>query len=728
MKNILQIARNDLHSVRQSVIALVVLFGLVVIPSFFGWFNVLSSWDPFGNVKNLKVAVANSDEGFHSTLLPVTINIGDQVISNLRANSDLNWVFTSGEEAVEGTKSGEYYAALVLPPNFSESMMTFLSPEAAAAEIEYYSNEKENALSPKITEEAASEVSTTINDAFTKTLDEVGLTLISALAKDAGSPDSQAALSRLARSVDDTANDLSSAASTVEMFSSLISSSKVVLGSASSLAESSQDAVNSASGAIAQGAQSSRNLLKVLRSATGAIPAALAQTSSSYDDVIDQVSKLNTSAAKESKAAVKSLNTLSSGIGKQIDQYSTFMDSLNEQSEEASDAVVADALDQLAVQVGAIVERQAALQERIDDAATSLSETDTSLADSRTDIVALAKDTKSALNNALASYNSSLKPKLEKLAATLDSVNSGFGSITSNLSAAVNTLSGTEDSTLALLTSAENATKKISKDLDSSAEVFVKLSEAIKADSETGDFKEVQQFIGSNPAILAGELSSPVGLKRIPVFAVDTFGAQMAPFYTVLGLWVGALLLAVIFRSDVLIPQRRIDSKISKTHEYFGRYAIFFMMGFLQSSLLYIGLIGFVGVQPVHPLLLILAGWVMSTVFTLITYTLVLSFGEIGKALLVFLLVVQISAGGGAYPLSVLPQWFQNISPWLPVTHATNAIRSAIAGIYDGDYWKDLGMLLLFVLPILLIGLVLRLPVMKFNNNLTEAIESTKLM
>ncbi len=219
-----------------------------------------------------------------------------------------------------------------------------------------------------------------------------------------------------------------------------------------------------------------------------------------------------------------------------------------------------------------------------------------------------------------------------------------------------------------------------------------------------------------------------MALKTIPVFKVDTFGAQMAPFYSVLGLWVGALLLSVLIRVDVVRDRLPAGTDLTLPQEYLGRYGIFAVLALLQGSLLYVGLIGFVGVRPVYPALLILAGWVMSLVFSLITYTLVLSFGEAGKALAVFLLVVQISAGGGAYPLSVLPQWFQNISPFLPVSHATTAVRAAIAGIYDGDYWISLGCLALFVLPALLLGLVLRVPLIGLNDDLAKALESTRLM
>ena len=92
------------------------------------------------------------------------------------------------------------------------------------------------------------------------------------------------------------------------------------------------------------------------------------------------------------------------------------------------------------------------------------------------------------------------------------------------------------------------------------------------------------------------------------------------------------------------------------------------------------------------------------------------------------LLVVQISASGGAYPLEVLPGWFQAISPWLPATHAMNAMRSALAGTYHGDFWISLGWLALFLVPALALGLVLRRPLIGYNRNLKEALESTKLM
>lgn len=728
MQSILRLIRADLVRVSRNVIAVIVLFGVVVIPSFFGWFNVLSSWDPFGNVKNLKVAVANADEGFQSDLFPMSVNIGEQVISNLRANSDLNWVFATEEEAIEGTKSGEYYAALVLPKDFSQQMLTFLAPGAKPAEIDYYSNEKENALSPKITDEAATDVSTEINETFTKTLNEVGLSVISMLAQTAGSSEAQDAIGRLQASVGSAASQLDSGANTLDMFSALISSSKAMVGSASRLTDSAVDAVQSSSGAINQGANAAASLKTVLSSATDSIAQALSGTSTSYGKLIDQIIQLESSFGDQTTAASTVLDAVAAQVGDQISQQVALRDDFAAQAAAATDPVLRDALNSLVTSLDTAISSQTKLQDRILRAASSIDNAGNDTSATFAEISALAKNAKQAVDGVSVTFETELRPKLDELAGTLGAINLSLGGVGDELINAAQILSGGAGSLEDALTQAGETTSTIAKDLRSVSDKFTKLESALGIATDTGDFTMVEELIGTNASILAGELSSPVGLKTIEVFKVDTFGAQMAPFYTVLGLWVGALLLAVLIRTDVGPHSMPYQGPLTKTQEYFGRYGIFALLGFFQSSLMYLGLLGFVGVRAEHPGLLLLAGWVMSLVFTLITYTLVLSFGEAGKAFAVFLLVVQISAGGGAYPLAVLPQWFQNLSPWLPVTHATNALRSAIAGIYHGDYWISLGQLALFLVPTLLIGLVLRLPVLKLNTGLANALASTKLM
>lgn len=730
MKKIVQLFRHDLQRATRNVISVIVLFGVAIIPSFFAWFNVIASLDPFGNVKNLKVAVASADEGFKSDLFPLPVNIGAQVISTLRANSDLDWVFTTPDDAVEGTKSEAYYAAIVLPKDFSREMMTFLAPGAKPVEIDYYTNEKANALSPKITGEAASEVSTQINQSFTKTLSEVGLSLISSLATHLDEADSEAALVRIESSINQVATQLRAGANTADMFATLVGSTEPIVTSTSSLINSARDAVHDTAGAISGGAAAAQNLKSTLDSATASLAAAFSSSAGSYRELADRVDDLYDSLGNQVDSASSVLDGLVGEVDTHIRYYKQLRAGLEDALEEAegiSDPIlrqaVMDGLKTVIASVDTVIERQEALRDRLERASSVLSEAASDSQAVRDEIIALVNAARDAIEGAETSYNTSLRPKLDQLAATLSSVHGSITLIGNDLSTVASSLVDGSGSLIGALDHAQQTVSEVARALEQTATHFDELATALQKATESGDLGALTQIIGSNPDILAGELTAPVGLKTIPVFEVDSFGAQMAPFYSVLGLWVGALLLSVLIRVDGI----KEPHPLNRAQEYLGRYGIFFLLGFLQSSLVYLGLIGFVGIRPVHPFLLILAGWLMSFVFTMITYTMVVSFGEAGKAISVFLLVVQISGGGGAYPLAVLPQWFQNMSPFLPVTHATNAVRAAIAGIYEGDYWRSLTFLALFLVPTLLLGLVLRLPFVKLNEKMAEGLGSTKL-
>lgn len=727
MNNIITLIRHDFRQATSNVVAAVVLVGVILIPSFFAWFNVLSSWDPFDNVNNLKVAVASADEGFESDLFPMRVNVGDQVVSQLRANSDIDWQFVSEEEAIEGTKSEEYYAAIVLPKDFSQKMLTFIAPGASPAEIDLYVNEKKNALSSLITGEAATEVSTQINTSFTKTLNEVGLALVSSLATYLEGSETQQTLDRLQASVGGISTQLNSAAGTADIFAVVLSSADSLLSSAGSLATASSDAVRDTSGAIGQGAGAVTSARDVLASTSERLSQAFSASAGSFEALRAEVDRiLGNSPSPQSVATLSQASWI---VGQQAESYAQLRDRLRDQASAAGlDPVTRDAVNLLANRVAGIVDRQEALEQRLDAAAAGPQSTG-DVAAARSAILRDVDAVQAAIVGARDQYTNSLRPKLDRLAGDLSTLEGNFAGIGQDLRAAEQSLSSGAGSLSAGLSDAETAVRLLASDLRGTSDIFADLEAALARAENTGDLSKVTEIIGSNPATFASQLASPVNLKEIPVFKVDNFGSQMAPLYTVLGLWVGSLLLAVLIRTEVSresLPP--LDKPLKPWQEYFGHYAIFGGMALLQSTILFVGLIGFVGVRPAHPFLLILAGWVMSFVFSLITYTLVLAFGEAGKAIGVLLLVVQISAGGGAYPLAVLPEWFQNISPFVPVSHATTAVRAAIAGIYDADYWKALGFLLLFTLPVLLIGLVLRLAVKNFNDDLNSSLEGTKLL
>ena len=123
MRKIWQIFCLDVRNGTMNVIAGIVCIGLVIVPSLYAWFNIAGSWDPYANTKNLKVAVANTDTGYTSQIAPIDINVGDKVTSALRENDQIGWVITDKDDAMEGLESGAYYAAIIIPPDFSADLL-----------------------------------------------------------------------------------------------------------------------------------------------------------------------------------------------------------------------------------------------------------------------------------------------------------------------------------------------------------------------------------------------------------------------------------------------------------------------------------------------------------------------------------------------------------------------------------------------------------------------------
>lgn len=728
MRGIWHLIRRDLRHAVSNVMAITVMFGLAVIPSFFTWFNVLASWDPFSNTKDLTVAVASTDEGYESDLIPFRLNVGEQVLSALRANEQLNWVITSKDEAIDGTKDGRYYAAIVLPETFSKDMLTFYTDGGERTELAYYTNEKKNALAPKITGQGAEGVSAQISEMFAETLSDVGLTLISTMSDYLTDADTQAMLTKIESRLGSVGDQLRAGAQTADLFKELVEGTIPLAQSASSLVTGTQAAFGDTSDAAGSGAAAVKELASTLKTATSSIADALDVTVQGYAAVGTSIDELFAEADSLTGSQANALKTVAKRVNKPIEDAKSLRATLVDDVRPQLPELAQPAVDDLVTQLDHMIERLQDVHDGIVGAADDIESKNADAQTSHDKVTALITEAKQAVTKAKNSYNDGLKPQLDALSSTLGDINSDISTLRGDLQQASGVLSGASDSIVETLQDANGVTEDLGKALTKAAKKFDEIEEAVSDAAKTGDLKGLSKMIGADPSALAASIAAPVTVDRVAVFPVVSFGAGMTPMYTMLALWVGALIMTVAIRVDVGRGTLPGEPELSSTQKYLGRYGIFAATGLAQSTLVMLGLILFVRIEPAHPFLLILTGWVISLVFTLIMYTFTVAFGNAGKALAVLLLVIQVSGAGGAYPLQLLPTWFQNISPFLPGTAAVNAMRSAIAGIYGNDFWISIGHLLLFILPVLLLGLVLRRPLVSFNHGLIEAMAKTKLM
>ena len=279
-----------------------------------------------------------------------------------------------------------------------------------------------------------------------------------------------------------------------------------------------------------------------------------------------------------------------------------------------------------------------------------------------------------------------------------------------------------------MLSDARTTLDKVSGKLRSAGAELASFNSTLSDALNSGDMGMVKEVLGNDPETLASTLAAPVQLRRKAVFPVANFGSSMAPFYTLLPLWVGALLMVVTLKTTVSRRTRKALGDPRPHRLFLGHYGVFALIALLQSTVSLGGDLLFLRVQAVHPLLFMLSGWLASLVFSFFTYTMVVSFGNVGKAIGVLMLIVQISGANAAYPVQMLPDFIAKVSPLLPLTPAVTMMRAAIAGIYDMDYWRAAGMLLAFVPPLLLLGLLLRKPLVRFNQWYVAQVESTKVL
>ena len=168
LKHTWSLFKLDWRRIFKNPIAIFLMAALVIIPSLYAWFNIKALWDPYSNTGELPIAVYSADTG--AKFQDKDVEIGNEVVKNLHKNKQLGWRFVdSKEQVVEGVKSGKYYAGIYLPKEFSKDLLSFTSGDIKKPKIEYYLNQKINAIAPKITDKGAGSIQQEISQEFIKT-------------------------------------------------------------------------------------------------------------------------------------------------------------------------------------------------------------------------------------------------------------------------------------------------------------------------------------------------------------------------------------------------------------------------------------------------------------------------------------------------------------------------------------------------------------------------------
>lgn len=727
MHTVFAIFLRDVKRILRNPVALVVTMGVAIIPSLYAWCNILANWDPYANTGNIQVAVANEDEGTTSTLVG-HLNAGQQTVTQLKSNRQLGWRFVSKQHAVDGVKAGKYYAAIVLPKDFSSSLIGTVTGEKNQPSITYYINEKMNAIAPKITDTGATTIDEQINATFVSSVADAVAKQVKAAA--GNTTDSlHTAQSDVVNNLNGTINQLETVQqqlggtrSTLDKATTTIDSAKQTNTALASEIDDALDTITNTSDLLAQTRTQTQRFSTTL---TGAL-----------DNGSTQLSGLQVTVGNVTGTMLNGLNTTQDALS----QVSSSMRGVNSTAGEALDgmdnALKASGLDpdsqtykDLSTQISEARKQLTFQQQRINafdhdttSIITSGKNTATAL---NSDITSLSNNGTAAMAKARANLTDAVMPNLS---TGLDTLSLANGSLAGTLTTLQGTLkqgnglldqlSRTVSQTNATLAGTQTQLANLSKQLSTTRTDVASLSSSRM-------FQQLSEMLGLNANEIGSFVGEPVHLDEKVLYPVENYGSAVTPFYTNLALWVGGFVLVAIYKLEV-----DRDEKIRKytpRQGYMGRWLLFVTVGFLQAIIATIGDLA-LGIQCEHPFLFVLAGVFASFVYVNIIYALAVAFRHIGKAIAVILVIIQIPGAAGLYPIEMMPEFFRRLKPFLPFTYGINAMRGPIGGMYANHYWLDMLSLFWYLPAALFIGLVVRKLALNLNRLFDNRLADTDLM
>lgn len=720
MKKSFQIFKRDIGRLSKNVVALIVVIGVCIIPSLYAWFNIAANKDPYGNTANIKIAVANNDAGTENDMLG-NLDVGGQIVDTLKENDSLGWVFVSEDKAISGVKSGEYYAAIVIPDNFSESMVSFLSGKIEQPEFDYYLNEKKNAIAPKITDTGANTIQQQVNTEFVSAAAGTVADILNG------------SVSGIGTKLDDVQNDILTKISTV---SDNLKEYEKALDSFNKTVDSSNKLIEKSKKSMATVKSDANSGVNSIKNGTDSLTLVRNDIADFANDLDTGISKAQNSLAKVNTKSGINLGKISSkteSIHGQFQEMITSVESIIDKNSEMlmtlkeinkkypSDSLtnLINELDSQNSKYKTILQKLRTGSDSINDATTTsvkAVESISKIIEKNTKDIHSSKVT--VENGIMTGLNTSLDT-FSNIQGTLSGILKGVGPATDNVVTLMDQLENSLDSAKKALSSTGSSIKKVQERLDK-ANVDISVVKTSKI------YEKLKDMTNLDSDKVASFMSSPVKLKTETFYSVENYGTAMTPFYTNLAIWVGGIVLIAIFKMEVDKSEK--IKNFTPTQAYFGRWMLFILVGFVQALIICLGDIFILKIKCQHPVLFVVAGLVAAFVYVNLIYALSLTFKHIGKAVSVILVILQIPGSAGTYPIEMTPGFFQAIHPLLPFTYGINAMREAIAGTYGHYYVKNLVILLIYVPIALFIGLVLRRLLLNLNSLFDKKLEQTGLM
>lgn len=717
MRNAFNVLGRDLARIRRAPKSWAIIIGLLVLPSLYAWVNIMAFWNPYGNADHIKVAVVNQDEGA-STQLTGEVNIGKQVVDQLKTNDQLGWQFMDHDDAMKAVRSGESYAAIVIPPDFSKDLLTITTGEFVQPELEYYTNEKANAIAPKITEVGASTLDTQINSNFIATVAQTIATKAKQAGVDAGD--------WLIGSRSDTLSALDQALATVQ--------------SARAGLTDLDGAIGSGVAAVADARRALEGVVATIDDITDAAADAQSLVNEVQQDLIDFSETLTDAYVSGSTNLTAATARLNESLGQVAGGATAARFALTTAQRDVQALITANQelitamrpiaaafpdgvplRDQMNQAIGGLEAQTVRDQELLAtlEAAQSGVSTVADQTAAVSEAMSVVQRSSTALQGVLAGTLPGLNQSMSALSASVGALSSALDSQKVLVGEAVNMLVKLES----LLGESDTALSSLDGNFADVQSDLLTLQTDLNAISAADIWNQLSALTSLDADAIAKFMTGPVEVKEIDLYPVQAYGSSMAPLFTNLSLWIAGFVLMVLFKQEV--DDEDVDG-LTVRQAYFGRWLLFAVLNVIQALLVSIGNV-VIGVQTVNPVIFVATSVFIGLVYMSIIYALAVSFGFIGKGIAILLVIMQIPGASGIYPIEMMPEFFRALFPFLPFTYGIDAMRETVGGFYGFHYLRYMAVLALFAALAFAVGVFLRQRLGNFSRLFNSKLADTGL-
>src|SRR5699024_881611 len=628
--------------------------------------------------------------------------------------------------SMDQLEKGDLFAVVIIPEDFSQSLGTVIKPNPRKANVEYYVNEKLNAIAPKITQKGASVIVDEISSNFISTVNgvifdifnEIGLEL------EADLPDierfenyvfeMESRLPEIHETLEGTLSDANEAKGIVSKAQKAIPEAEGVVGSGLETIDNTTDFLEQAENRLHELEPKIEEDLKKTQETAAVIHSffdELDSTNISFDEgkALKEDIRNKVDDSIERIEAVE--NTLAAILEQMKNEENPESEQVEGENNAGKEQIIQDALDKLN-QIKSVLEEGRNNTDEID---TFIDKKKEEVDHVLANIKELSSNVEVRLGEFMKEYNESIKPTvLEEVANAKNTLSNAKG-ILVDVQATIPEVENLLNRTSGSLDEGKGLLEEVLNEYPYVNDKINELATKIRDIQGEADIQKIIELLQNDPEAERGFFAEPVKLKEHSVFPIENYGTGMTPFYTILSLWVGGLLLISLLTTDV----NELD-KFGAKEIYFGKLFTFAFFGFLQTFIVTTGDIFLINVEMAHPFWFVLFGLFCSFIFITIIYTFVSILGDVGKALAIVMLVLQIAGSGGTYPIVLLPKFFQTISPFLPFTYAVYLMREAVGGIVWSNVIYDLAILALFGLIAIIFGTLLKEPINKQTNKLMK--------